>query len=257
MVALHHTTCRELQAEMVIDSHCHVGMGIRKKLSPDDLLRQMDRNNVALAVICTVDQYVAVRNREGNDQILAAVRNWPDRFWGLAAVNPWFQQQGVDELKRCMDAGLSGLKLNGRLQGFQLSDPLVHPLIETCRDFGGVVYAHTGTFITSEPFQLSELARTFPDVSMIAGHSGFADLWLDAVPAALQLPNIFLETSLIDLMNIGNAVEKLGAERVLFGSDAPESNLSLELRKLEMVEMSASDRRRVMHDNAAALWGKC
>jgi len=65
-----------------------------------------------------------------------------------------------------------------------------------------------------------------------------------------------METSLIDLMNIGNAVEKLGAERVLFGSDMPESDLSLELQKLEMVDMDPHSRQRVMHDSAMELWGR-
>jgi predicted TIM-barrel fold metal-dependent hydrolase len=240
----------------VIDAHCHIGLGIRKRMAPDDLLRRMDQCGVSRAVLCTVDQFVAVRNREGNDQVIAAVHQWPDRFWGMAAVNPWFQQDGVDELKRCLDAGLSGLKLNSHLQGFVLSDPLVHPLVEVCRSFGGIVYAHTGTFITAEPFQLAELARTFPEVPMIMGHAGFADLWLDGVPAALQSPNIYYETSLIDLMNIGNAVAKLGPERVLFGSDAPESDLALELQKMDMVEMSPAARRLVMHDNAMALFGR-
>ena len=62
-----------------------------------------------------------------------------------------------------------------------------------------MVYAHTGTPITAEPFQLAELARTFPDVPMVMGHMGYTDFWYDAVPAALQSENIYLETSLIDM----------------------------------------------------------
>jgi len=53
------------------------------------------------------------------------------------------------------------------------------------------------------------------------GHMGYTDFWYDAVPAALQSENIYLETSLIDIMNIQNAIEKVGAERILFGSDYP------------------------------------
>ena len=239
----------------IIDSHCHVGMGVRKQVPSDELLRQMDSARVARAVICTVDQFIAVRNRQGNDQVIAAVRQWPDRFWGLAAVNPWFEQEAVEELDRCLDAGLVGLKLNSHLQGFVLSDPLVHPLVQKCRERGAVVYAHTGTLITAEPFQLAELARTFPDVPIVLGHMGFADFWYDAVPAALQSENIFLETSLIDVMNIATAIEKVGARRVLFGSDLPESSLPVEIEKLATMEISDQHRRWIMHDNARALWG--
>ncbi len=239
----------------IIDSHCHVGSGLRKRITPEELLRHMDSQGVERAVVCSVDQYVAVRNRDGNDQVLAAVGQWPDRFWGLAAVNPWFQEDAVAELARCLDAGLAGLKLNSHLQGFVLSDPLVHPLLELCRARRAPVYAHTGTFITAEPFQLAELARSFPEVPFVMGHMGFADLWTDAVPAALQADNIYLETSLIDQMNIANAVEKVGPRRILFGSDVPESDLSLEIEKLGMVPMGPDDRRQIMHDNAMTLWG--
>jgi predicted TIM-barrel fold metal-dependent hydrolase len=214
----------------------------------------MDRAGVERAVVSTVDEFIAVSNREGNDEILRAVSAHPDRLTGLAAVNPWFREKGVAELSRCLEAGLSGLKLNSHLQGFVLSDPLVHPLVETCRRFAVPLYAHTGTPVVAEPFQLAELARTFPDVPMVLGHMGYTDFWYDAVPAALQAENIYLETSLIDIMNIRTAIEKVGAERILFGSDFPESDLSLELEKMSLVEMNDDDRRRILGENAAKLW---
>jgi predicted TIM-barrel fold metal-dependent hydrolase len=214
----------------------------------------MDRNGVERAVVCSVDQFIAVRNREGNDELIRAVRAHPDRFWGLAAANPWFGDDAVSELRRSFDAGLVGLKLNSHLQGFVLSDPMVHPLIETCRDYVVPLYAHTGTPITAEPFQLAELARAHPDVSMVLGHMGYTDFWYDAVPAALQADNIVLETSLIDIMNISDAIEKVGAERLIFGSDFPESDLSLEIEKMSLIEMTDSDRQKIMRDNALELW---
>jgi hypothetical protein len=238
----------------VIDSHCHLGAGFRKRVSVDDLLREMDRAGVEMAVVTTVDEFIAVSNREGNDEVLRAVRSHRDRLRGLAAVNPWFREQGVRELKRCLEAGLSGLKLNSHLQGFVLSDPIVHPLVETCRAFGVPLYAHTGTPIVAEPFQLAELARTFPDVPMVLGHMGYTDFWYDAVPAALQSENIYLETSLIDIMSIRTALDKVGAGRILFGSDFPESDLALELEKMSLLDMTAEDRARVLGGNAERLF---
>jgi hypothetical protein len=239
----------------IIDSHCHIGAGTRKSVTADELLRAMDDAGVARAVVCSVDQFIAVRNREGNDDVLRAVHAQPERLRGLAAVNPWFGSEGVDELKRSLDAGMCGLKLNSHLQGFVLSDPIVHPLVEVCRDYQAPLYAHTGTPITAEPFQLAELARTFPEVTMVMGHMGYTDFWYDATPAALQSDNIYLETSLIDIMNIQTAIEKVGAHRILFGSDFPESDLSLELEKISMLEMSDDDRNRILGTNALEVWG--
>ena len=88
---------------------------------------------------------------------------------------------------------------------------------------------------------------------MVMGHMGYTDFWYDAVPAALQSENIYLETSLIDIMSIQNAIEKVGAERILFGSDYPESDLSLELEKISMIDMddmNGEARRRILGANA-------
>ena len=128
--------------------------------------------------------------------------------------------------------------------------------MEVCREYGVPVYAHTGTPITAEPFQLAELARTFPDVTMVMGHMGYTDFWYDAVPAALQSDNIYLETSLIDIMNIQTAIEKVGAHRILFGSDFPESDLSLELEKISMLELSDDARTQILGANAEAVWAR-
>ena len=238
----------------IIDSHCHIGAGVRKGATSESLLRAMDSAGVNRAVLCTVDQFIAVRNREGNDSVLSAVEAHPDRFCGLAAVNPWFGEQAVEELRRNLDAGLKGLKIHSHLQGFVLSDPVVHPLVEVCREYGAPLYAHTGTPITAEPFQLAELARTFPDVTMVMGHMGYTDFWYDAVPAALQSENIYLETSLIDIMNIQTAIEKVGAHRILFGSDFPESDLGLELEKIMMIDMDDEARGYILGRNAEKSW---
>jgi predicted TIM-barrel fold metal-dependent hydrolase len=90
---------------------------------------------------------------------------------------------------------------------------------------------------------------------MVMGHMGFTDFWYDAVPAALQSDNIYLETSLIDIMNIKTAIDKVGSQRILFGSDYPESDLSLEVEKMAMLEIPDEQRRRIMGANAMALWG--
>lgn len=238
----------------IVDSHCHIGAGVRKAVAEKELLHAMDASGVQCAVLCSVDQFIAVDNREGNDEVLRAIRAHPDRLWGLAAANPWFGRKAVDELRRSLDAGVHGLKINSHLQGFILSDPLVHPLVEVCREYAVPLYAHTGTPITAEPFQLAELARTFPDVDMVMGHMGYTDFWYDAVPAALQSENLYLETSLIDIMNIRNAIEKVGADRILFGSDYPESDLALELEKIAMIEMSDDARNAVLGGNARELW---
>lgn len=236
-----------------VDAHCHIGMGHWKRQTVDDLLRQMDRCGVEKAVVCPVDQYIAVYNREGNDDIAEAVRAHPDRLIGFATVNPWYGEQGVRELERAVGNGLSGLKINSSLQGFFIHDPLIYPLMEKVQELRIPAYFHTNTPVHAMPFQLADLAGQFPEVSFILGHMGFADGWTDAVPAVKDLDHVFLETSLTGPMVIEAAIRTIDPVRIVFGSNSPESSLSVELAKVTDMDLSEEVRQMILGENMTKL----
>ena len=219
----------------IIDGHCHVGEGHYHRLSPDDLLRQMDACGVEKAIICPVDRHIAVTNREGNEYILHQVQAHPDRFIGFAAVNPWYGERGVEELDRAIERGLKGLKLNPSLQGYLLNDPLVYPLIERARYHGVLVYFHTGTMVHSAPFQLTELAGHFPDVRFVMGHMGTTDYWNDTIHAAKGADNVYMDTSLNNPASIKRVLAALGDGRIFFSSNAPVCTVEVEVHKVDRV----------------------
>jgi predicted TIM-barrel fold metal-dependent hydrolase len=233
---------------MIIDAHCHIGPK-EEEFSIRNLLTKMDDSNVDKAIVCPLDRYIAAFNREGNEYILEAVEGCPERLIGFASINPWFGKKAVEELRRAIESGLSGLKLNPFRQGFHLSDPLAYPLIETCGELGVPVYFHTGTPISAMPHQLANLARRFPNVNFLMGHSGHTDLVRDAISAALRSENIFLETSFVYVAIINQALEKIGSERIIFGSDMPRSDLVMELAKFKDVEMTDRARKRIFSGN--------
>jgi predicted TIM-barrel fold metal-dependent hydrolase len=241
----------------IIDAHCSIGEGRYARLAPEALLEQMDLAGVDRAVVSPVHEHITVYNREGNDYILDAVRRYPRRFVGFATVNPWYGPRAVEELRRALGEGLRGLALNSALQGYFIHDELVHPVIEVAAAFGVPVYFHTATPIYALPFQLAELALVFPHVHFIMGHLAAADFWTDAVPAAKQCGNIYVETSIRSgIATIRQAVRELGIRRVLFGSDAPESDVGVELAKIRLVGLAADDEDRVLGGNMLQLLGE-
>ena len=236
----------------VVDGHCHLGAA-GEEPARSELLSEMDARGVDRAVICPTERYIAVYNREGNDYIMEAVRSHPRRFIGFATVNPWYGDGAIEELERSIRSGLKGLKLHPFLQGFHLTHEVARPIVEACAALGIPVYVHTGTPISSMPFQLAELARGFPEVPFIMGHMGHSDFWRDTVPAASRSENIYLETSLVAVSLIRNAFERLGAGRLIFGSDVPRSSLACELEKVRAIEMSEEERRKVFGENLLSL----
>ena len=240
---------------MIVDAHCHISEEGAKRQSLEELLREMDRLDVAKAVLSPGDREIAVLNDAGNRRIAEAVASHPERLAGMAVANPWFGDEALAVLTRARDEGLRGLKLHPPLQGFQLSDELVDPLIRFAGDAGWPVYCHTGTPICAEPLQLTELARRHPDVTFIMGHMGWSDLAYDTFNAASMAQNIFLETSHMVCAGVEQAVGAFGAARVLFGSDSPVSTLEAELAKFALADLTEEDRGHVLGRTAAILFG--
>lgn len=222
----------------LVDAHCTLGVGRYSRLSADELLFQMDKYGVDRAVISSPDRYLAVANREGDDAIIAACHAHSDRFIGFAGINPWYGDAAALELRRSVEEGLRGLVLHPPLQGFMLLDDVVDSLLQVASELQVPAYVHTGTPYSSLPLQLMALARRFPLVTFIMGRMGHSDFWRDAIPAALGAPNIVAEISYKQPAVIRDAVERLGAGRVVFGSDTPYNDLGLEVVKLRAAELA-------------------
>ena len=206
----------------IIDAHVHLGEGRHLQLALDELLSLMDEAGVTVAIACAVDRYVAVDNREGNDLLIAAVRQHPDRIVGMASANPWFGERSVAELQRALEGGLLGVMIHPLYQGFRLSDPIVDPLLKVAEKFNVPVYAPTGTAGIAEPFHVAELARRFQNVQFIMGHAGASDYYLDAVRALEFADNVWLESSRNGPGNYQLFEAHNLLDRVVFGSGAPE-----------------------------------
>jgi predicted TIM-barrel fold metal-dependent hydrolase len=241
---------------MIIDAHAHVGQGRYKSLQPDELLRRMDTNGVDRAVICPVEEQIILRNREGNDYIVSQVEHHPDRFIGFAVANPWYGEVAVAELERALDRGLRGLKLHPALQGFAPNDDIVYPLIDLAARRHVPVYIHTGTPIFGEPFKVVELARRYPEMTFLMGHSGASDFWND-IPRCHQFaPKVLFETSRNGPGNFNYMIREIGADHIVFGSNAPESLYEIEMANIRDSIPNPADQAKVFGLNLSRAFGE-
>ena len=237
-----------------IDVLSFVGDDLYCKQTPEMILEEMERCGVSHTWIAPSEKYVTVYNREGNEMSAEICKRWPEQFSGYAVANPWYGEKGIAELKRALDSGLRAVYFDSSIQGFTISDEIVYPFIEVCREYKVPVYFHTGTPAFSLPFQLHFLAEKFPDVQFIMGHSGANDFAGDAIPALRNCPNIWLETS-TNLTVSYRALTELAPDRVLFGSAAPRSKLAYEIRRAELGVLGEEKMEALFSGNARKLFG--
>jgi predicted TIM-barrel fold metal-dependent hydrolase len=216
---------------------------------PQELLDRMDRLHIEQSIIVPWDQAIAVDNREGNQYTLDLAAKHPDRFISFCTVNPWFGRRSLDEIERSVGLGAKGLKLHPAYQGFQLPDALVEPIIEKAAAFGLPIYIPTGIPIVSMPMQLNYLAEKYPETTFIQGHFGFPDFWIDSIPSVEFTPNVYVDISYNMISTVEGVVQRLGAERVIFSSDAPYLSQDNEIDKLLSVGVTEDERQLIGYGN--------
>jgi len=67
--------------------------------------------------------------------------------------------------------------------------------------------------------------------------------------------NVYLDTSGFDpeMGIVEMAVERLGAERVIYGSDAPGRSFAAQVAKVIYADISEADKRLILGENAAKI----
>ncbi|TVQ58902.1 MAG: amidohydrolase [Phycisphaerales bacterium] len=78
-----------------------------------------------------------------NDHIAAIVRDYPDRFVGLATIPMQAPDLACAELERCVrDLGLAGVQIGSHVNDWNLDEPELFPVFETAAKLGAAVFVH-------------------------------------------------------------------------------------------------------------------
>ncbi len=249
---------------MIIDADVHLSpLREGNRITVEELLRRMDRSEVERALSWLQPAYF--RDVEGgNRYIYECARRYPERITGFGWIDPHFGlEKSLGEVKRCTEEyGFTGVKLNGAQNEFPIDDEWIcMPLIEAIVETGKLLAFHIGadSFENTHPFRLAKIARRYPQATILAVHMGGAavpDLSRAMLEFAQECLNIHLVGSAVSAPAVLRAIQQLGPERMLFGSDTPFQLMHVEVARyralLEDLPAKAAD--LVMGENARSLF---
>ncbi|NUR91248.1 MAG: amidohydrolase family protein, partial [Nonomuraea sp.] len=219
------------------------------------LLSTMDELGIDRAVIAPDERCVAVDNRAGNDATTGAAAADP-RLVPYAVANPWYGGRALDELARARDLGARALAVDSVLQGFDLLDGLIDPLLDFAEESGWYAYVRTGTPPNALPLPLATLARRHPGLPFVMGRSGATDFWIDAAPALRHAPNLYADTAYAPWDTVLSEFARdpaIGPGRVVFTTDAPYTVPRAELKRVTDWPLSGQDRDAVLGGTLSSL----
>lgn len=150
------------------------------------------------------------------------------RMVGCASVNPTLGDEAVKDLERAVkEFGFKGVRLSPVAHGYPLDGAMVYPLLEKARDLG-VPVTVDGCAENCAPSQIASVAARFPEVKIIVD-LGFRPHVTppgtgEILDAAKRCSNLYLGITALTASephHLQSIVAAVGAERVVFGSNAP------------------------------------
>lgn len=243
---------------MIIDSHTHVDVvpSLGWYDTAEKLIERMDEAGVAKAAISSYLNAPGP-NPDTLNTIARAVETFPDRLIGYARLDPWFDEACIKVLDDAVkNLGIRGVKLLPPHYTLYPYDSMTVKLARRAGELGLPVLFHCGDEIMSLPYQIDRLAVQCPETTIILAHIGGFFSGEAALNVAERRANVLVDTSEIPLpAMVRKAVDRLGAEKVLFGSDAPCCDLRHEIMKVQMCEFSEEQERLIFSENYARLLG--
>jgi len=194
--------------------------------------------------------------KQANDDVGAAIRKHPDRIVGFAASSPSFGTNWVrDELKRCFEElGCTGMKVHNAYERLPMRDQSgtreYREALEATWEFAD----ERACPVLCHGFLSPDVAGRYPRAKFIAAHAcgqrGTADTYAD-------YPNVYFDTACSGTGrgNVEYFAKRVGAERVLYGSDLPYANPAYRIGQVIGTRVGDDDLRKILGGNMARLLG--
>jgi len=250
----------------------------------DQLVKKMDRLGIDISVV--------ISSIDLPDELLAEmIERYPDRLigftYGFPSLDPNLTEKELGALDRGIkDFGFKGIKLLPLFQALPFDSPALRPILEKANELGVPVMLDCWGIagfepVTTDPrfeglkayegitsdyhnlFRLtsSNLLDSLPNLTIIAAHCGGNAFLFPDVIGEKKMKQIYFDTGAVHskygLKRIGMAIDLIGAEKILFGSDDWIVNChctqEIMLNAIKQLGLKEEDERRILGENAAKI----
>ena len=248
-------------------------------VSAERMIEDMDRAEVDKVLL--MGEYR--RLQEGcvarNDEALAIAGRYGNRVLPFAMLQPKAGQAALDELARCVDAGMVGVgELGPYGQGYRLDDPDFSRVVEACIDYDIPINLHVneevghyyGGKAATPLLHIYQLAERYPELKLILSHWGGGLLFYELMAEVQKvLRNVWYDTAASPLLYpteriFRAALTAVDHRKLLYGSDYPlrvyprvqkEPDFRPFLVEIEALGLPAGQRADFLGCNAERLLG--
>jgi predicted TIM-barrel fold metal-dependent hydrolase len=233
--------------------------GLLFESSVKDLKESMLEAGVDYAVLIAQPPYLP------NDHLMEICQDHPEL---IPAVNiPSGTTKPGSTLKSLHKKGAKILKIHPAMDGEGVESSRYRALLKSANELGMPVILHTGCVhshvLYKDPSQgkaerFAPWFANYPELKFILAHMNIHEPNI-ALDLAEEYSNVQVDTSWQPAETIGEAVRRIGSDRVLFGSDWPlvGNNMTIGLKRvrecISMGMITEEQSRQVLGENALKL----
>lgn len=234
--------------------------------------------------------------RHCNDYLASIVQAHPDRFRALASIPLTANiDDAVRELTRCVDElGMPGFIIGANINGTPIDHASFDPFYEEANRCGATMFIHPmippgievmnqyalaplvgfmfDTTLAVSRLIFSNFFGRFLGVKVVVGHLGAAipylagrlDMGYRAYPdcqgisrsPSETMTDLYLDSATMNEPALRCAIETVGVEHILFGTDYPQviGDVTGSIDRLEEMKLGRREKRGIFGNNAAPLF---
>ena len=221
----------------------------------------LTRTGVQRGIINSVRSQLAKSPQEfitGNREVARRAEKSKGRFLGACVVNPLFIDEALREMEDCRKQ--LGMVWVGELCNYTVPYEYTirqfEQLVEQAVKLNMVLDVHT------ELGEMDYIIEKFPKATIVFPHFGDAkeyDNIFKRIDAVAKHPNTYLDTSGYGHDRVGMleyAVQTIGPDRVLFGSDFSINDPSTVIARVEHAFITEEQRQKILAGNLETLLAK-
>lgn len=233
--------------------------------------------------------------RRLNEGLAEMVASKPDRFVGLGSVPLHAPELAARELERCMtELGLRGVQIPSHAHGMELGDARLEPFWTAAQRLGAAIFLHPAGITEKRyyPYHLwnslgqpleeamgmcslmyDGVLDAFPKLKICVAHGGgylpyaagrvdrnylekaHTRVHMKRSPSEYLKRSFYYDTSVYNLDMLEFLVRKVGASRIIMGSDYPSGEEDPVAFVRNAKNLSAAEKEDILGRNGAKLLG--
>jgi predicted TIM-barrel fold metal-dependent hydrolase len=240
-----------MNRQMIIDCHMHLKNGdiYRTEHTGKEIVEALDKAGINKGIVFAM----CLSSREATEMVYKEVQKYPDRLIGFAYARPCYDSIVADDVRYALtERNMKGVKIH---RGETLLHPdVIGPVLEVAIECDVPCLIDSGNDYAA----ISGIVAQYPQLKLILAHLGSPAGNVTEIDKYIELArnneNVYLDTAYVPTYwKIKDAVERLGPQKVLYGSDGILVDPRTELMKIEVLDFPAEVKEYIYYKNIAKL----